>query len=490
MATLNKKNTRTKKPDAVNRSGHLAYSMEEKPKLVTQVLTTFFNEPKFYGDTSRELIETAERVATNPEGCYFVAQLALYARDKMNMRTVSHVLAVVVCRANATHKQETARAMVKRLVVRGDDVTNMLATYYGLYGVREPNSLRRGLRDALEAIHPSAIAKYQEKGKAVSMADAIKICHPNPNSDKSAQTFKACLEGTLKVPRNWKAAVSEDADGNKASWNELVAAGDLPYMAALRNLRNILDDDTVTGDTVKAIMERLSDPAQVKRSRQLPFRYLSAYEAVMSSPRCSTAITDALEAAFDVSVEALPRLKGRTIVCIDVSGSMDFRVARQSTVKCSEIAKQLGYVVGAMSEDAVIYTFDTKIQREDFSRRAGILAQVRALKNRGGGGTSMELPFNEAIAKKIDCDRFVVLSDNEVNGYYSSPIQTLADQYRGKTGKNVWVHAVDLQGYGTQQFKGARTNVLTGWSEKMLEFIPMVENAEGGMIDEIEKIKI
>ena len=39
----------------VNREGHVAYSMADKAKLVTQVLTSFFNESKFYGDNSKRL---------------------------------------------------------------------------------------------------------------------------------------------------------------------------------------------------------------------------------------------------------------------------------------------------------------------------------------------------------------------------------------------------------------------------------------------------
>ena len=36
-----------------NKSGHVAYGMRDKSKLVTQVLTSFFNEAKFYGDNSK-----------------------------------------------------------------------------------------------------------------------------------------------------------------------------------------------------------------------------------------------------------------------------------------------------------------------------------------------------------------------------------------------------------------------------------------------------
>jgi len=49
----------------VNMEGHAAYSMKDKDRLVTQVLTTFFCEPKFYGDNSNEIIDTAKLIAEN-----------------------------------------------------------------------------------------------------------------------------------------------------------------------------------------------------------------------------------------------------------------------------------------------------------------------------------------------------------------------------------------------------------------------------------------
>ena len=69
-----------------NKSGHSAYKMADKEKLVTQVLTTFFNEPKYYGDNSGELMETAYAViAKEPE---FVAKLAVYARTVFNLSLI------------------------------------------------------------------------------------------------------------------------------------------------------------------------------------------------------------------------------------------------------------------------------------------------------------------------------------------------------------------------------------------------------------------
>jgi len=46
----------------VNNEGAIAYSMSDKEKLVTQVLTSFFNENKFYGDNSQDILNTVRNV--------------------------------------------------------------------------------------------------------------------------------------------------------------------------------------------------------------------------------------------------------------------------------------------------------------------------------------------------------------------------------------------------------------------------------------------
>ena len=103
----------------------------------------------------------------------------------------------------------------------------------------------------------------------------------------------------------------------------------------------------------------------------------------------------------------------------------------------------------------------------------------------------MYLPFQVMIDANINADRVIILSDNECNrggGWYSSrsPVQVIADEYRRKTGNDIWVHAIDLQGYGTQQFHGAKTNIIAGWSEKVFDFIKLAEQGEGNLEKTIE----
>ena len=102
----------------------------------------------------------------------------------------------------------------------------------------------------------------------------------------------------------------------------------------------------------------------------------------------------------------------------------------------------------------------------------------------------MSLSFEKMIKEGIKADRVIIISDNECNSSYGwsrKPVQALADEYRRLSGNDIWVHAIDLQGYGTQQFHGTKTNIIAGWSEKVLEFIKLAEQGEGTLEKTIEQ---
>lgn len=87
------------------------------------------------------------------------------------------------------------------------------------------------------------------------------------------------------------------------------------YMATLRNLRNF-DQAGIKPVMRKHIGARLADPQEVAQSRQLPFRFWSAFmnSAANWQPYLSRAL--------DASTRNVPELPGRTLVLIDTSGSM------------------------------------------------------------------------------------------------------------------------------------------------------------------------
>lgn len=488
MARLNQSTRGLMKTQNV--SGHGAYVMDDKTKLATMALTTLFAEGKYYGDNAGKLLELAARLCREGEGS-FVAKLAVWARTQGNLRTVSHVLAAVV--AHECSGEPFVRPMVRAIASRrGDDGTEMLAAHLALYGakVKWPHALQRGVRDALEQMDAYQIAKYQSPHREVKLRDTLRICHPTPRDAEAAEAMDACVARTLAVPKGWESELSER--GNTAEvWDELIAEGRLGYMAALRNLRNII----ASGADVAPVLGLLGNPSAVRRSRQLPFRFYSAWRELKAADLLSTRVTRTLDQALMYSCENVEPLPGRTAVLVDTSGSMGFCLSGRSKVNCRDTAAVLAALLVHISDDAWVCRFDTSASPLAFTGTS-VLADIEAVPA-SGGSTDMEAGFDCLMESGFDADRVVVLSDNEVNGmswrasdYGYRTVQAKLDQYRAHVGHDVWCHAIDLQGYGTQQFLGARVNIMGGWSEQVLRFVSMAEQGLGGLVDEIEAVEL
>ena len=256
--------------------GYPAYAMTDKAKLVAQVMTTFFGEPKFYGDNTPELISLATKLtATSPE---FVANLARYARKEMHLRSVSHALAVLI--AHEERSKPFIKQVVTDVVERPDDITEILALYLTAFGKPIPNGLKKALGDALGKFDAYQISKYSGGKKAVKFIDVLRLTHVKPKTPEQSALFDAIANDALPKAVRWETELS--AKGNTTEvWEELIDGGKLGYMATLRNLRNIVNAQPKNLDKA---LEALADKERVLRSKQLPMRFLAAYREVRNCP--------------------------------------------------------------------------------------------------------------------------------------------------------------------------------------------------------------
>lgn len=216
MAKFNQTNTNK----TVNKSGHVAYSMQDKDKLVTQVLTTFFGEDKFYGNNDNELMQTAERVLSGEPK--FVANLARYARKEMHLRSVSHVLTALV--AHNVNGKPFIKEVVADVVERADDITEILACYISMFGKPIPNGLKKALGTAMGKFSAFQLSKYNGGNKAVKFRDVLRIAHPTPKDKEQEQLFKMVLDDTLPVAERWETILSDNSDGlsKKEKWEKVI----------------------------------------------------------------------------------------------------------------------------------------------------------------------------------------------------------------------------------------------------------------------------
>ncbi|KAK2822733.1 hypothetical protein Q5P01_022798 [Channa striata] len=102
----------------------------------------------------------------------------------------------------------------------------------------------------------------------------------------------------LKEPETWERLLSQE--GNKAAtWEKLIDNKSLPFMAMLRNLRNMITKG-ISEAHHKKILSRLTNEKAVVQSRQFPFRFLAAYKVIMELYNLATASQKALPPAKEI----------------------------------------------------------------------------------------------------------------------------------------------------------------------------------------------
>lgn len=460
-----------------NKEGHKAFKMEPKEKLITEVLTSFFNERKYYGDNSNVILNDIRNMIKID--AQFIANLAIYARKESNLRSISYVIAAEL--AHDIQGKKYVREVLKNIVVRVDDMSEILSYYLNVYGKPIPNSLKKGIAECFIKFDEFALAKYNRSGE-VNLKDILNLVHPKPKTFEQSFMFKRLLEDNLEVPFTWETMLSSEGN-KKETWEKLIQSNKLGYMAMLRNLRNIIKANPYNLDKVYDV---LSNEDRVMKSKQLPFRYYSAFKVLSNEGIGTSKIYDALEKAIRYSTKNIERLSGKTFIATDVSGSMGSRLSSKSEMTCAEVGTVLMSIANSICDEAITSVFDTEFKIVPLASSNGIIANSRSI-TPSWGGTNLSIPINYLIDNNIFVDRIILLSDNEINYGYDKVCQTLINEYRRRVNPNVYVHAIDLLGYGTQQFKGDKVNIIAGWNEKILEFIPKVEKGLNNIKEEIEK---
>jgi 60 kDa SS-A/Ro ribonucleoprotein len=147
----------------------------------------------------------------------------------------------------------------------------------------------------------------------------------------------------------------------------------------------------------------------------------------------------------------------------------------------------------AKASDSDVILYDTQVYEAIISNRTPVIDIAHRLRSQArGGGTMTSLVFAYATNKKIKYDRVIILSDGESwadgwGGY--SNVNDAYNEYRSNTGANPFVYAIDIQGYGTTDVSNPMVTHLTGWSNKLLDFIDLNEKGED-MVKHIKNIEL
>jgi hypothetical protein len=252
----------------------------------------------------------------------------------------------------------------------------------------------------------------------------------------------------------------------KELWQALIPT--MGYMALLRNLRNF-DEAGVTDNVAQYVIDRLTDPDQVARSRQLPMRFLSAYRAAPSL-RWSYP----LEQAMNLSLQNVPQFSGRTLVLIDTSGSMDNRLSTRSDLLRWDAAAMFGLAVAQRCQQVTVVSFGSQIREFPLDLGESLLRSLERFKGRYffGGGT----PTKQAVDSFYQGqDRVIVLTDEQANMHAG---QGVFD----KVPSNKMAVTFNLAGYRLgHNASGSDTRVvLAGLNDQAFRLLPALELRSAG----------
>ena len=212
----------------------------------------------------------------------------------------------------------------------------------------------------------------------------------------------------------------------------------------------------------------------VLNSRQLPFRWYSAWKAVRGM---NYEIAYAIEDAMNISTKNLPRLDGTTVIACDNSGSMTFDpISKHSDIYPIDIAALLGAVAVGLCERRLVYVFGEDIARVYVSDHDTILKNTERIKNTDvGHSTNAYKVMRAMIDDNVHTDRLIVLTDmvtydDSYNYNSERDFKYLLEQYRQDT-NNV--------------------SVISGWNQEILSYIKYTSDTKGGsLVEQIDKVKL
>jgi 60 kDa SS-A/Ro ribonucleoprotein len=497
----------TKAKEVTNYEGEKAFVLTPELELYTAVATASLSN-QFYETATDKLERLRKLVAQND--ATFVAKLAVYVREQMNMRSIPMVLAVELA---AQHRGDgLVGNLVNRVVQRADEITELLA-YYALANERKDlkqlnklsKQLQRGLAAAFNKFDEYQFAKYNRDAK-IKLKDALFLVHPKAKDEAQQVLFNKIVKDELQVPYTWEVELSALGQQKydtpelkqvafRAKWEELIFSNKLGYMATLRNLRNILEAE-VSKEALEKACNYLANEKAVTNSKQLPFRFLSAWRELkdLKNGRVGK-VMQALEDAVLCSAANIAGYDEQTkvVIAADVSGSMQKAISPKSKVQNFDIGLMLAMLLQSRCANVITGMFGDSWKVINVAKK-NVLANVQEFYSREGEvgySTNGYLVVKDLLQRKKVVDKVMLFTDcqlwNSTGG--TDNIADLWKAYK-RLAPDAKLYLFDLAGHGTVPLQVLREDVflIAGWSDKVFDVLKAVENGSDAlkMINGIE----
>jgi 60 kDa SS-A/Ro ribonucleoprotein len=436
--------------------GAPARNLTPELQLRRSVLACLLWETQFYEDG----VEIAGRIAelVPKVQAEKVAALALEAREQMKLRHAPLLLVREMAR-HATHRRLVAETL-ERVIQRADELAEFVAIYWKDGRVPLSAQVKKGLAAAFPKFDEYQLAKY-DRGGPIKLRDVLFLSHAKPRDAAQAGVWKKLVWGRLATPDTWEVALSssgkEGVANKREAWERLLREKKLGALALLRNLRNLRE----AGVDDSLVLEGLGT---MSTARVLPFRFLAA-------ARYAPHWEAQLEQAMLKSVAGQPQLAGRTIVLVDVSGSMTAPLSKRSDMQRTDAAYGLAVLLREIAEKASVFSFSDNLVEVPARRGFALRDAIDASQRHNGtylGKAVEELNRRAERNPSERYDRLIVITDEQSHDSVPKPKGTgyviNVASYKNGVGYGAWMH-------------------IDGWSESVIEYIRALEMATNNWVN-------
>lgn len=499
MSKFNTKGTNA--IETSNMEGGKSYIRKDVRKEITSViLNSMLKGDLYYQKESDRIGQILDLIksAIDSKNIEFLLKSMIYTRTVANLRSVTHLMAIGIL--ENTNNNPLIRKAITKTIIRPDDSTEMVSLWNARHNKSDkslmvPNALRRAIRDVFESkFDEYQFKKYASSTSKVKLSDVVKLCHPRGRFE----LFKNLIEGTLPEIATMQTKLSGGEKANIA-FKELLVTRKLGYMAAIKNIRNAIENG-LDDEGFELWVKFITNDNAIANSKMLPFRYVDAWNEISKltiDEFRKESIRKALETAFAKSAmnTELIDSNDKIAIILDESGSMcgqPFDIGKTlaaSTVLCLGNAQVLFY---SFAEDCRKIEI-SEIKESPFNWINNF--------NANGGGTHFSAPMKRLIETNTKVDKIIVFTDMQMysanrNSIFSfnsgdDKFKVYYDQYK-EINPEVKLLFWNLQGYpgGTPLYLNKDITEVAGYSDSMLKVIAKIWNDPDFLIKEIESITI
>lgn len=327
------------------------------------------------------------------------------------------------------------------------------------------------------------ITKYQ--GRSVEKSnnkfthkDVLRLGHIKPASEMHNEVFRYIIKDEIPEHSDYIKAVEKlkgitnvknineaiklieeyrlpqevwpnELKNEKMLWRS--ALKDMPLTAMIRNLGKMSSIDVFDKSNIDLVISKLTDQEYIRKSRVHPMTILTALMTYMQghglkgslSWNVHKDIAYSLDKAFYLAFGNVTPTGKRTLLALDVSGSMGSPMNQNSVLTCRDASAAMALITANVEEDYEIVGFQRSLTKLNITPDQTLKDAIKVVSGLPFGGTDCSLPMLWALESGKKFDAFVVYTDNETWAGRTHPSQALK-QYRNKTKINARLAVVAM----------------------------------------------